>query len=196
MNKFLITQSLLSAYNWIFKSENGYQEFISTLNRKPIQQNNNMLKGIRFENMVTAYCEGDEPEQGHEWANGIRHIGDILRGSSFQIALSKSIIIENVEFLLYGKIDALKAGTIYDIKFSDKYKLCKYLDSPQHPMYFEICPNANIFTYLVSNGTDVYKETYRKEDTASIVNEIQDFMVYLDRKNLVDTYCKLWKSKY
>lgn len=195
MIKYLMTQSLLSAYGWIFKIENGYDDFLKTLNRKSIPPNTAMLNGIHFENMITAYCEGVPLDESHKWAAGIRQIGDIVKHGAFQISLSKTNAIENTLFLLYGKLDALKAGTIYDIKFSEKYKQNKYMDSPQHSMYLELCPSAERFVYLVSDGAEVFTETYLRDDITPIQQEIKGFMRYIDEQGLTDTYCQLWQAK-
>jgi len=196
MNKFLITQSLLSSWNWAFKKDDGYSDFLKTLNREPIQWNNAMLDGQRFENLIQAYCEGAPLDPRHEWASGIQQTGDILQGAAFQVKLSRPLIIKNVEFVVYGILDALKCGIVYDMKFSKKYYHQKYLDSIQHPTYFYLCPQAKEFIYLSCDGKDVYKETYRPDDIEPIESEISRFMDYLDRHNLTDIYCEKWQSKY
>lgn len=195
-NKFLVTQSLLSSWNWLYKLEDGYEDFIKTLKREPIQQNQAMLDGTQFENMVYAHCGGAELDEEHEWAEGIKQVSGIVIDGAYQVKLSKDIIINNVNFVLYGILDVLKAGQIYDIKFSKTYEYGKYLESPQHPMYFELCPEVNKFTYVISNGKEVYKEKYERYDTEPIEREIKLFMKFLDEKNLVKTYCENWQSKY
>ena len=195
-NKFLITQSLLGAWGWLYKTENGYADFMKTLRREPVPPNSAMLDGRQFENMVTAYCEGSPPKAGHKWEAGIRGVGDLVRGGAFQVKLSKNAVIDNVEVVLYGILDVLKCGTIWDIKFSKTYHAGKYLDSPQHPMYFALCPEAREFTYVISNGRDVCREGYFPADTPPIEEEIRRFMQFLDRYDLVDTYCENWRSKY
>ena len=195
-NKFLITQSLLSSWNWAYKTEDGHEAFLDTLNRKPIQKTSAMLNGTHFENMVTAYCGGSEIITSHKWMQCVQDVGDIVKGGAFQVKLSKNMIINNVEFVLYGILDVLKRGKIYDIKFVEKYYRGKYLDSPQHPMYFELCPEADEFTYLISDGKDVFTESYFREDITPIGEEIKGFMKYLDDRKLVNLYCEKWESKY
>lgn len=169
---------------------------MKTLRREGMQKTKAMLDGQHFENMVTAYTEGAPLDLGHEWAPGIQLVGDIVHDAALQVKLSKQVVINNVEFLLYGILDALKAGTIYDIKFSKTYKRGKYLESPQHPMYFELCSEAREFTYLVSNGSELFTETYRRDNTQSIRQEVSEFMAYLDACDLTDVYCAHWRSKY
>jgi hypothetical protein len=155
-----------------------------------------MLDGRQFENMVAAYCNGAVIDDKHKWAKSIKEVGEIVKDSAFQVKLSKEVNINGVDFVLYGILDNLKCGEIIDTKFSKTYKMNKYLDSPQHPMYFELCPEADKFTYLISNGKDVYKETYLRENTGSIITEIKLFMDFLDRNNLVKTYADMWRSKF
>lgn len=195
-NKFLITQTLLQSWNYIYIKDSGYEDFLNTLQRKPIPPNQAMLDGRQFENMVSAYCNGAVLDEKHKWAKVIKEVGEIVKGSAFQVKLSKDVNINGVDFVLYGILDNLKCGEIIDTKFSKTYKMNKYLESPQHPMYFELCPEADKFTYLISNGKDVFKETYLRENTKSIITEIKLFMDFLDKNNLVRTYAELWKSKF
>lgn len=84
-----------------------------------------------------------------------------------------------MSLVLYGKLDALKAGVVYDIKFSSGYEKGKYFSSTQHPTYLELIPEASEFTYLVSNGNSVWYETYRRDETPSIIPIICDFFDWL-----------------
>lgn len=196
-NKYLITQTLLSSWAWAFKKEGGYDEFIDTLQRKPIAQTEAMLNGIQFENMVTAYAENGELDEKHKWAPGIQQVGDIVKGGAFQVHLYLDRKIGNTNFILHGILDNLKAGIIYDIKFSKTYEVGKYIDSPQHPMYLALCPEARQFTYLVSDGTWLYQETYTRDTMLyNIEDEVKRFTDYLTAHKLGGMYRKNWKSLY
>lgn len=194
--KFLITQSLLSSYNWIFKTDSGYDDFIKTLNRQGIQQNQAMLDGIQFENIVNARVTGAEPLPKHEWFKGTEAVYNAVKGAALQVKLSRDVSVGEWNFVLYGILDALCAGHIYDIKFSKTYKRGKYLDSPQHPMYFALCPTAIDFTYLVSDGADLYRETYYPCDAEGVEPQITALMWFLEREKLTDVYKQNWISKY
>lgn len=169
---------------------------MKTLNREPIAPNQAILDGRMFENMVYACAEGQPPQADHKWYKAVCEAAEIVKGGAFQVKLYKDITINNVDFLLYGILDVLKAGSIQDLKLSKSYHQSKYLDSPQHPMYFELCPEAREFIYVVSDGKDIYKERYLREDTDSIEKEIKMFMDFLDERNLVKVYCDKWKSKF
>lgn len=197
-NRFLITQSLLSAWQYLYKAydpETAAKDFLRVLNRKPTRPNQAMLDGIQFENMVTAYCENNEPPENHKWRNGIVKVGNIVQGSQFQVAVYRDALIDGIPFLLYGRLDGLKAGIIYDIKFSRTYEPGKYLDSPQHPMYFACVPEAKRFDYVIFTGKDVCMESYRPQDTEPIERTIHHFIRYLEVTGLDKIYIEKWRTK-
>ena len=71
-----------------------------------------------------------------------------------------------------------------------------YIGSPQHPMYFALVPKAREFQYKICDGKYIYTETYRPDEVEPIERTIKHFMDFLDKQNLVKTYCDNWKSKY
>lgn len=194
--KLLITQSLLSSWQYVFKSDTSYADFMNTLYRRRKPQSQAMLDGIRFENIVQSVCDGAVIEPDHEWYKPVAEIAHIVQGGQYQVKLSRAITVQNVDFMAYGIFDFLKAGVIYDTKFSKTYRVGKYLDSPQHPMYFYLCPEAQRFEYLISDGKWVYREKYELQDVIPIDILIGQFMNWLDRQNLVSVYYEHWKSKY
>ena len=108
---------------------------------------------------------------------------------------SRTIHIEGMTFLLYGRLDALHSGEIFDIKYSGSYDRGKYLGSTQHPTYLELVPEANGFTYVVSNGTDVWTERYRRDETPSILPTIANFVDWLQTMDLLEVYKSHWLAK-
>ncbi len=70
--------------------------------------------------------------------------------------------------MCYGVLDYLKCGVIYDTKYSKTYKVNKYLDSPQHPMYFVLAPEAYEFQYKICDGEWIYTEIYRPGEVEPI----------------------------
>ena len=196
--RFLLTQSLLGAWLYQYKARDpkaAHKSFLKTLRREHIPENQAIRDGIQFENMVSAYCDGTPPPDGHKWERGIREIGNEVKDCVLQAALYKDIRIDGLHFLLYGRLDALGAGKVYDIKFSRTYEPGKYLDSPQHPMYLELYPEAESFTYLVWTGKDVCRETYARRDTPPIESIIRPFISYLEFTGLDETYGKKWKAR-
>lgn len=179
------------------KLENGYEDFLKTLRREPIQQTKAMLDGIHFENVLNAVLNGAEIEPTHEWYKPIMELYPTLYGAQQQASPSKNMTISGIEFVLYGKLDFLKAGVIYDTKYSKTYRnYGKYRDSPQHPMYLALVPEAREFQYKICDGKYIYTETYRPDEVEPIERMIKHFMDFLDKQGLVQTYCENWRSQY
>lgn len=200
MDRYLMTHSLLSSWLYAMKESpyedmtserDSYAEFLSTLNREPTQTTEAMQKGIDFEDMVTEItkCGGDTKNYWYEAASNVARI---VGGGLLQYRARKEIHVRGLTLVLYGRLDALKAGIIYDIKFSSGYETGKYIDSTQHSTYFELVPEAKEFTYLVSNGTYVWPETYRRDETKSIIQIIEYFLDWLETTGLMDTYKEKW----
>ena len=196
--KLLITQSLLAAWLYqyqAFDQASAHKDFLRVLRREKSKPTQAILDGIQLENMVTACCEGSPPPEGHKWGQAVRAITDRVKGAQFQVVAQRTAVVEDIPFLLYGRLDALKAGVIYDIKFSRSYQVGKYLDSPQHPMYFALVPEAQRFEYLVFTGSDVCVEKYDREDAPDIRSTIRDFMKYLEASKLDKLYCQKWETR-
>jgi hypothetical protein len=203
MSRYLITQSLLSSWLYAMKENpfedmttqrDHYADFIAALNREPIPTTDDMMKGIAFEDLVTDITKGKGNQKDY-WYQAASQVAAIVKGGLLQYRARREIEVGGLSMLLYGRLDALKAGIIYDIKFSGNYDAGKYINSTQHPTYLELVPEAKEFTYLVSNGTYVWKETYRRDDTPSIIPIIEDFMDWLQMQGLMAIYTEKWLSK-
>ena len=192
-SKFRLTQSLISAYEWMFKKEDGYDEFIAALNREKKQPTVAMLDGIQYENVLNSVLDGAEITPDHEWYAPITEMAEELQGAQQQVTLFRDINVNGVDFLIHGVLDYLRAGEIWDCKFSKTYKLNKYLGSPQTAFYAYLVPEARRFTYIISDGTWVYRERYPKEIIEPIEPYIKNFMQFLDMHNLVNIYTEKWQ---
>jgi len=188
VSKYLITPSLLNAWKYAISLENEYgnlEEFIKTLSREPMESNEAIENGFRFEDYM------------------IKNYEKTMNGS-YQVKLSKTITTKTGTYVLYGRLDCLKAGTIYDYKYTGSYDVGKFYDSYQHPIYFEICPEANKFEYLISNnykeGKDefnLYHEIYNREDIKmDLAQEIDNFINWLKTNNLYELFKEKWESVY
>lgn len=224
MARYLITQSLLSSWNYTFDCFEGYEdeareEFMQTLRREKGEQSEAMLKGIVFENLCYSIANGSfhptteqsfpcnpnsgEPMERQVYPFGYQgacKVAEFIKGAPVQVKAQREISVNGMDFLVYGILDALKAGTIYDVKFKNKSfgsldLAGSYMDSPQHPAYFYIVPEASEFKYLVSDGSDIYTETYRREDTPFIGDIIGEFIDSLANWGLLDLYKEKWLTK-
>lgn len=202
MTRYLMTHFLLNSWMYSIKENpyedatterDSYAEFLTTLRREPTPVSEAMQKGIDFEDMVTAYLRG-ERKLAHSWFSAVAKVATIVQGGLQQYKAKREITVQGIPLLLYGRLDFLKAGVIYDTKFSGSYDVGKYIDNTQHPMYFELVPEAKAFTYLVSNGEWVWPETYGREDTPSIVPVISDFFNWLRIQGLMNLYLEKWAA--
>ena len=195
---YLITHSLLSAWLRTFEDNSyGADEpspwagFMRTLRREYSPPTEAMQKGIDFENAVSAVLDG----RGKAPTEAIANMASILRGSVLQLPVNKRMEVDGWDIVLHGRLDALNAGVIYDIKYSGRYERGKFFNSTQHPTYFELVPEANTFIYLVSDGSNIWTETYERWETRSIIPDIQDFFAWLGYMRLTDEYKKYWEAK-
>lgn len=199
-DRYLLTHSLLSSWLYAMRDNpyedattdrDSYAEFLLVLRREPTPTTDAMLKGIEFENLVTDIAHGGGDPR-HKWYGAASKIADIVRGGLFQYRAKKEITVNGMRILLYGRLDVLKAGEVIDIKFSGSYDRGKFTSSTQHPVYLEIVPEAELFTYWISNGSEVWHETYRRDETADIHDIIRDFLNWLEDNGLMDEYKRHW----
>lgn len=201
--RYLITPSLLNSWAYIWNcvdniqekesdeicledkkaeaQEKALQDFLKTLNREPIEPNFFMKQGIEFE---------DECYQGKTC------VSPIIKGGAYQIVGTKNVNIDGINFLLYGRLDVLKGGIIYDIKRVMKYTPQKYFKSYQHGFYFELFDDAYEFQYLVYDGKELHIETYYRDQCVDLKQVIREFMKWLSDNGLLKLYFDKWVSKY
>ncbi len=202
MGRYLMTHSLLASWLYTMR-ENPYEdatsesdpmgEFMMTLRREPTPTTEAMQNGIRFENLVTAIINGNA-DPSEQWYSAAEKVARRCAGGILQYKEKKTLMVGDMELLLYGRLDCLKAGEIIDIKFSKGYDPGKYFSSTQHPTYFELIPEADRFTYLVSNGSAVWPETYRRDEAGDIRPVIADFFDWLRAVDLMSVYQEHWKA--
>ena len=197
-NKLRITQTLINSWQYSFKTDSGYEDFLRTLNREPKQPTKAMLDGIRFESVLNSVLDGEEIPPDHEWYKPIRQLAKYLKGSQKQVVLYQDTEVMGYPILLHGVLDYLRAGMIYDTKYSPPYgtsrqnNIVKYLNSPQHPLYLALVPEARAFEYLICDGEHVYRETYPRDIVDPIEPTIAQFIKFLQNNNLFEIYKEKW----
>lgn len=195
-SKLRVTQSLISAWLYSFKTDYGYEDFLRTLNREKKQPTKAMLDGIRYENCLNSVLNGEQIAPDHEFYFPIMEMAEELDGAQQQVNLfaDTDIYVDGFQILLHGVLDYLKAGHIYDCKFSKTYHLNKYLSSPQHPLYLHLVEEARDFTYIVTDGKWVYRERYPREIVPPIEQTITQFIAYLKQHELFDIFVEKWRT--
>jgi len=199
---YLMTQSLISSWLYAMK-ENPYadattedtakDDFLAVLRREPTKTSEAMQSGIDFENLITSILAGDEPKE-HDWYDAAFRVASKITGAQLQVPIKREETIDGTQILLYGRVDALRAGVIYDIKYTSHYEVGKYFDSPQHPMYLSILPDAYAFEYLASDGRNVWPERYSRDEARDIVPLITDFLRWIKSVGLYEVYAEKWLS--
>lgn len=221
MSQYLMTHSLLGAWLRSMKDnpfeegddpekETALEEFMHVLRREKTPATIAMQRGIDFEDLVTSILTDgkqvpyhwenkdkmilleNHPPEKHPYYEAACKVANMVRGAKLQYVAQKPIVIDGMELLLYGRLDAMKEGRIFDIKFSGSYERGKYRDSTQHPMYYKLVPEIMNFTYIVSNGSDVWTEVYWFDEIPRIEPVITDFLHWLRDMNLMETYKQYW----
>lgn len=206
--RYLITQSLLSAWNYVHTCFPGCEEdamasFLHTLRKEPddisAEQLEKIQKGIAFESAVYATAMGRTRDPRPEWERGIEEVASLVKGAQFQVKVQRPLRLNGIDFLVYGILDALQAGVISDIKFKNKSfgsldLAGEFFDSPQHPVYFYLVPEAHLFRYLVSDGTDIYIEQYTPDETVRLESLLAEFMEFLSSAGLMEIYQQHWQA--
>lgn len=200
------------------------KEFLQTLSRDKFEPSEAMQKGIDFENKVqfltTNLTVEDlrnfyHEETGQTVINNKLTIADVIewlekrpdyliaqivKNGIWQTAISKSLQIGSIEYLLYGKSDVMKEDTIYDIKFTTKgsnYDVGKYQDSAQHRIYL-YCSGLPKFAYLISDGNNFWREDYVNHDKIEdeIKAMIAEFISYIKSDaEMAQLYFGRWNAK-
>ena len=192
--KIRLTKSLLDAWLFSFKVEDGWDKFLLTLNREKVPVTEAMLDGVRYENCLNAVLNGETIPEDHEWRKPILEMAEELHGAQQQVVLFQDTEVDGQPILLHGVLDYLVAGEIYDCKFTKRYHLNKYFweYTTQTAMYLALVPEAKRFTYIISDGKWVYRERYPREIVPPIEPTIKNFMNFCDSHGLRKTLEEKW----
>lgn len=184
----LLTQTLINSWLYLYQVdgeyyEKCYQDFLKTLKRIPLEDNEIFARGREFEQQVIS---GEYKE-----------IYDIIKGGSYQVSKKKELVVDNLDFTVYGIADFIKNGVIYDTKRVNQYELQKYQYSSQHLIYLYLFDDCYEFTYLIVDNSDTtYEETYKRNDlTLTLETLIHNFISFLKENNLFNIYLENWKGK-
>lgn len=226
MPRYEITKSLIESWYYVHDCWEGQEEaamesFLHTLRCEPEEltedQKKNIQNGFDFEKLVTdiatgAFMPAFETDGSvnsvsgevmgfdkyPKWYRAARELAQLVKGAQFQVRIHKPITVNGMDFEIHGVLDALREGTIFDIKFRNKSfgsldLAGSYYGSAQHPFYFFLVPEARRFMYLVSDGSDIYIEQYTPDESRTAEEIISEFMQFLEASGLMDEYKEHWK---
>lgn len=196
MSALKITPSLINALDYAAGSdaaEGAMEDFRETLRRLPKPTTEAQQRGILFETNVYGASVGrfspddSDAEQAAAW------LGRRLRGAAYQVKGSRRFRVNGLDLLLSGVADFIRAGICYDIKTTGRYEYGKYFTNTQHPTYFALFDGLKRFDYLIFDGHQLYRETYRPGDFQPIETHIVRFLDTLDGLKLFDEYEANWR---
>ena len=187
--KYLITASLLDSWTKLLTTDYlTMAKFMSVLRREQQPQSEQAKKGEEFETYMQNTCP--------ETFNG-----------QYQVKLSRVLkSSSNTQFLVYGRLDCLKAGKVYDYKFTQNYEVGKFAQNFQSQVYLYLVPEATEMVYIIGinkpkilreNENDkyyIYHEEYSREDLKPLKNIIDEFEDWLKSMGLWEEFKKYWKS--
>ena len=193
-----ITKTLLNSWLWVFRKTDGWEDFLHTINREKTPPTEAQLAGLQYEATLNAHLNGDAIPTDHKWHDCITYMANELYGAAQQVVLRRPIVVDDEEIMLHGVLDYLKAGVITDCKFSKRYgsngNVNAYLADTQAPMYFRLVgEGAYKFTYLISDGNYVYRETYTPDEVEPIEITIHNFLQFVKLHGLYEVYKEKWR---
>lgn len=194
--KYLITSSLLDSWHYLMSNEYAKMEdFMLTLRREKTPTTETQQQGFEFET----------------WAE---HNIDKTKNGTFQVRLSKDFTsASGQKYLLYGILDCLKGGVIYDFKHKKQYECGDFYNRCQTSMYFELANECDEFDYIIGTSKpayqvelesedgalhspyNLYEEKYLRKDVRPIGDIISEFEDWLKSHDLVELYHTYWKAK-
>ena len=190
------TKTLLNSWLWIYKKDNGYTEFLDVLNRVKTPPTEAQLAGLQYEATLNAHLNGDAISTDHKWHDCITYMADELWGAAQQVTLYRPITVDGEDMVVHGVLDFLKAGHIWDCKFSQRYashnSVNAYMGDTQHSAYQYLVPESRDFTYFISDGNYVYRERYTPDETMPIEYYIHNFLQFVKLHGLYETYKEKW----
>lgn len=184
--EYLITSTLLDAWKYLFTEYGKLEDFLTVLNRKKTETTKAQEEGFIFE----------------DWA--IENYEPTLNGQ-YQVKLSKPIVTKNAKYLLYGRLDCLKNGKIYDFKHTSSYEMGKFYGRCQTSAYLELVPEASEMVYVIGKDKPaymedgepyiIYTEEYKRDEIEPIKDIICDFEEWLKSMGLWQTYTEKWETR-
>ena len=192
-----ITKTLLNSWLWVFKKDDGWDDFLRTINREKTPPTEAQLAGLQYEATLNAHLNGDAIPTDHKWHDCITYMADELWGAAQQVTLYRPITVDGEDMVVHGVLDFLKAGHIWDCKFSQRYashnSVNAYMGDTQHSAYLYLVPESRDFTYFISDGNYVYRERYTPDETPPIEYYIHNFLQFVKLHGLYEVYKEKWE---
>lgn len=203
--RYLITPSLLNSWIYISHAGDAVREAeadeVSLEDKKAMAEaraEEEFLRTLKREKTPTTEVQQRGIDYEADTYKGLTDASPYVLGGQFQVSGSKELDCNGTRVLLYGRLDCLNGGMIYDIKRVSRYSPGKYAWSAQHLAYLTLFPQAQGFAYLIYDGNKLHAEAYWQEGEktlAEMTATINSFLHYLDMKGLMGIFEENWKAK-
>ena len=195
-----ISPSMLDSHHWYMNSDfSTREEYLNRLNKIYTPPNERMQMGIDFEHYVCNYPKMKGTREGRgaeEYDLCASQCYDKIKGGVFQQKIRKVIEFSGEQILITGVPDVIIRNEVIDIKFVKSYDIGKYEYSAQWRTYLWMT-GLESFTYLISNGKDVWEEYYSNSSNVEVELKslIGKFLLSLENDfEAKDAYYRNWRS--
>jgi hypothetical protein len=176
----LITQDLIASVDWLKDcppnwKDSAYTDLKNKLGRVKTEIAPAALKGIKLEEaLCKAINEKSYLKDNFKCSPKFKDLIEVCKDYQQQKKTKTYMIIDDIEYCLYGKIDFYKPELLLDLKATDNFKgQDKYLKSYQHKIY---CYNEQIkdFEYVIC---EFQKDSTLIKDIYFVIYRVNDFNV-------------------
>lgn len=188
------------------------QTFYEQLNKTFYLDSLAAAKGNEFEALIEARTQNKdwnslsikcftEPAYNlDKFKQVVDSLASIVRGGKWQVKVEGLLTCPETTntYLLNGKLDILmptQDDVIYDIKYTGKKTAAKFEFSTQHRLYM-LCVGAQKFSYLISDGSDWWREDYRRHpeyDKKFLLNSINRMFAFIyESPEMIQALEKHW----
>jgi hypothetical protein len=184
---YSVYPTLLDAYAFHkkFPTEEKTAEFFDKLNRKPTQITPQIQKGIDFNNLVDSYINGKgvvPPTNKLEViASDIARIISLDGPVEIQKYIEGTILVDGATVKLYGFVDYLTPGRIWELKTTAKYRPFFLSDRWQRFFYMYCLPRVPKFTFITTDFNKHYLCEFNSSDQDKLVEGLRDFIGFIEK---------------
>lgn len=188
-------QNILDRINRVsFKSEaadkgSAFNELVDNAKTRP--------ELIQPEITTYEYMDRDGEMQTFQFkTNVVREFVDKFREAQHQVFVEATLPTKYGEVFIYGYVDEIMRGWIYDIKTTSNYTFPKFLHNWQHIVYSYCLIQNGIdcqgFEYTITDFSNTYTEQYifnPERDTKKLIAFCERFIEFLEmmRDRITDT---------
>ena len=196
MRQYSVYPTLLDSFDWWrsqvpgARADQAFRELMDKLNKRPFKATPEMERGTAFNEAVDHVIKSDTrlpiPESDEVSFKGYTFSKDLVldiarrvRGSLIQKYLQSRLILgPDTMVRVYGFADYVGPSQIWELK-TGRYYPGKFKRRWQRHTYMA-CHLVPKFTYLVTDFTNVYEETYEDPGLPALKEALGDFIEFIE----------------